>query len=997
MEIITKIQYYTSYKINIKCILKMLLSKFFISLTILSLYNLNAIAQTVSNFSTGVTFTQYSLDEWGNDAAIESGKILLNNSTTIVNQHLMGFGALNAELFEDQYDFSSIDVRIGKTNGVGKDADIIVLTACCAPDWMKGIPTDTTNWDSLEVAPFREHYDDYAELVAEIVKQPEFSNIKYVQVWNEMKGFWDVSQDRWNHEGYTELYNLVWNKVKAVRPDIKIGGPYVVLGSYGSEANAREKCSGELYGGAWGKFDCRDLKVVEYWLKNKSGADFITVDAHIKNTDTIYPVDQFERTEKFADFATWLRSLDNNQYPGAQTLPLWWAEWYTIPDNPEASEAEKNALMTTGLIKMIKSGAATALLWGPQGDENGDMFPLGLFSDTRNANGGQPTLFYKTQQYIYNEFGEGRSLMEIPSTNNKVEILGSQAKSLLVNKSGITQNVNIRGTVFALEAFEVRLVDTPLEETNDCNLISNGNFSRGTNDWITWGCEAESNAEICTISNIQDADNLWNAALAQGGFTIENGASYEISFDAASIENNKTIQVKVGLGESPYTGYHHELVELKTYNNRYTIRFTMSQPTTSKARLEFQIGSNTIGLKLDNVKLVAISDECNENDNECNSITNGDFSIGKADWQGWHCKLDVIDEECKITDINNSDAAVVQGLFNLESEKYYELSFDAASIQNNKEIKVKVALGEWPYTLYLRRTINLYTNKKRFTIPFKMYHPTTSKARLSFKVGSSATGVLLDNVQLIPLFDDCNENNNECNSLTNGDFSIGKMDWYGWNCKMNVIDEECKITDIKQGNAALVHSLFTLESGQRFEVSFDGTSAQNNREIKVKIAHGEKPYTVYMQKTIKLYTNKKQFTIPFTMQHPTTSKARLSFKVGSNTTGVTLDNVQLISPTDDCAYYNRSYNELEEYADEYLKVYPNPTYNELNIFFDTKSNNENGTIQLLNLDGSVLMEDQIMLTNSNKFQLDLKSISPGIYILIVNTGEQMLQQKVIKY
>jgi len=363
--------------------------------------------------------------------------------------------------------------------------------------------------------------------------------------------------------------------------------------------------------------------------------------------------------------------------------------------------------------------------------------------------------------------------------------------------------------------------------------------------------------------------------------------------------------------------------------------------------------------------------------------------------------MNVVAGECEITNIKQTEkfehAALTQGLFTLENSQQYELSFDAASIQNEREIQIKAGLSEKPYTAYVRKIIKLNPNKQRFTIPFTMSKPTTSKARIGFQVGSSTTGVLLDNVQLIPLSNDCNENYNECNSITNGDFSYGKTGWYGWRCKIDAVNEECKITDIKQSDAALVQGFFTLESGKNFEVSFDAASIQNNKEIDVKVALGEKPYTVYMQKPIQLNITKQAFTIPFAMQHPTTSKARLSFKVGSSTTGVLLDNVQLLSLANDCGNYDRDRNGLEEHTDEYLKVYPNPTYNELNILLDTKSSNENGTIQLINLDGSVLIEDQILLRNSSKFQLDLSSMSPGIYILMVNTGEQMLQQKVIKY
>ncbi len=425
--------------------------------SLMSLLQPLASAQT-SNFSTGVTFTQYSLDAWGDADAVARGKALLNNSTTIVNQHIMGFGALNPEPFDDDYQFDSIDRRIGIVNGAGKDADVIALTACCAPDWMKGGQPGETDWSKIEVAPLPEHFDDYAELVAEIVQRPEFSNIRYLHVWNEMKGFWDSSRNRWNHEAYTVLYNKVWTAVKAVRQDIKIGGPYVFLNSFGDF-----NWNGSDFGGDWGNYDKRDLEVITYWLENKVGADFIVVDSTSNNRDGIHPVDQFERTQKFADFMVWLRSLDESTYPGATTLPMWWAEWYINVDNGSASQDEKNAVMATGMIRTIKSGASAALIWGPQGDANGDMFPLGLFSETRIPNGGQPTPYYATHKHLHDHFAAGVRLIERDIDNKDVEILASDKKALVVNKTSSSQSFALDNKQITLQPWQVRLLDTGSE------------------------------------------------------------------------------------------------------------------------------------------------------------------------------------------------------------------------------------------------------------------------------------------------------------------------------------------------------------------------------------------------------------------------------------------------------------------------------------------------------------------------------------------------------
>lgn len=72
-------------------------------------------AQTISQFSTGTTFTQHTFKTNSGDVnTVNRGKALILNSTKIINQHLMGFGALDPEPTRGNYNFSSIENRIGK-------------------------------------------------------------------------------------------------------------------------------------------------------------------------------------------------------------------------------------------------------------------------------------------------------------------------------------------------------------------------------------------------------------------------------------------------------------------------------------------------------------------------------------------------------------------------------------------------------------------------------------------------------------------------------------------------------------------------------------------------------------------------------------------------------------------------------------------------------------------------------------------------------------------
>jgi hypothetical protein len=136
----------------------------------------------------------------------------------------MGWGALNPEPAPGADDWSSLDPRLTLVAASGGRA---VLTVAAAPDWMKGGAAGTTDFSRIEVAPLPEHHDDLASLAARAVAR--YPGIGAVQVWNEMKGYFDAARGGWDTATYTDLYRRVRDAVKAVGPEVLVGGPYVPL------------------------------------------------------------------------------------------------------------------------------------------------------------------------------------------------------------------------------------------------------------------------------------------------------------------------------------------------------------------------------------------------------------------------------------------------------------------------------------------------------------------------------------------------------------------------------------------------------------------------------------------------------------------------------------------------------------------------------------------------------------------------------------------------
>lgn len=325
----------------------------------------------------GVTHTQESLDEdEPADARDRGTQVLADSGSAWQNQHLMGFGTLNPEASPGQYDWRSLDARMQLIRDTGGRT---VLTACCSPDWMKGGDPGQTDWSRIEDAPLPGNYQAFADLTAMAVQR--YPQIERVQVWNELKGFFSAELNRWDYEGYTELYNKVYTAVKAVRPDVQVGGPYMSITSVvpGSVFAAPELA------GPWGAADHRTLDVVRYWLQHNVGADFLVIDgpSAIQATNQ-KPESVAVGAQKFADVTSWIRQ----QSP----LPIWWGEFYSdVPQGVTAGPAAPASTVSTlaAVAAMARSGTSVALLWGPQGIDS--LKFSSLWTSSSNPDGGRPT------------------------------------------------------------------------------------------------------------------------------------------------------------------------------------------------------------------------------------------------------------------------------------------------------------------------------------------------------------------------------------------------------------------------------------------------------------------------------------------------------------------------------------------------------------------------------------------------------------------------------
>jgi len=150
----------------------------------------------------------------------------------------------------------------------------------------------------------------------------------------------------------------------------------------------------------------------------------------------------------------------------------------------------------------------------------------------------------------------------------------------------------------------------PLKGTN---LLLNGTFSRGLDDWSfsAWQTNAKATATVegpdsafhAVVANT--SADPWGTQLTQG-LLLDSGTTYEISFDLGGDAGAK-ISYGVGEGSGLYRKLWTGADTLGASPTTVRDTFVDSLPSASALRLEFNLGAQTGNLRLDNVRIARIS------------------------------------------------------------------------------------------------------------------------------------------------------------------------------------------------------------------------------------------------------------------------------------------------------------------------------------------------------------------------------------------------------
>lgn len=390
----------------------------------------------ISTLSLGVTYMQYNLNGGGDLPSIERGRALLKEKLVYHNQHIFGFGAGNLEPNPGVYEWNTLDARVSMMEMLGGIPVITLATAptwMTDPDWKPGQYEGETDWSKIEHAPLPKHVDAFAALCAKVASR--YPQVIHFQVWNEMKGMWHATENRWDYERYLTLYNAVYDAVKKVRPDAKLGGPYVVMDSWKNPGNVMKS---NLQSPLYGTVDKRTMDVVEYWLEHKHGAEFITIDGGVRPKDDASGYNAIEATQKFHDVSQWIKSKTE--------LPLWWAEDYVNMTPEMAGDTLiQSAALAAMLAQYALSGVNVSLRWAPEAQRGANE--MNLFSSTRQVGGGYPFSNYFVYRDFHKYFPSGIALRQVRiSEPRSIMALASSTHIMLINKTSIAQRISLQNS-----------------------------------------------------------------------------------------------------------------------------------------------------------------------------------------------------------------------------------------------------------------------------------------------------------------------------------------------------------------------------------------------------------------------------------------------------------------------------------------------------------------------------------------------------------------------
>lgn len=294
-------------------------------------------------------------------------------------------------------------------------------------------------------------------------------------------------------------------------------------------------------------------------------------------------------------------------------------------------------------------------------------------------------------------------------------------------------------------------------------LVQKDNMCSNEDNWSSWvdttnGADAEVtyNGNSISIDVKSGGSNPWEAQIAYKNITLEQGATYKLSFDyVATAEVSSDCNVMQN--HDDYLPYHTVDLDYTNTVQHMESEFTMTSATDKNSEIAFNCGGKSIKpctITISNLSLIKVNgsstdtgktddDDNKEDDNTTQTDVN--LCANAKNWSSW-----VYEEEGASADVTKLDNGIkvsvqnggadvwyVQGSYTnvtLEKGAKYRLEFDY-SANKTASLGVNVQQNYDPYGQYYYESFDYTTSEQHFSADFTMTDATDDNVVIVFNYG----------------------------------------------------------------------------------------------------------------------------------------------------------------------------------------------------------------------------------------------------------------------
>ena len=280
----------------------------------------------------------------------------------------------------------------------------------------------------------------------------------------------------------------------------------------------------------------------------------------------------------------------------------------------------------------------------------------------------------------------------------------------------------------------------------DGENVVNGDFSAGMTGWFTTGNLTPTIVDGHLCVNVPGGTvNPWDAIVGQNDIALEQGTTYNYSYDVSGSVAGKPIRAITGNSAPPFDGYfsvnHQSTTAFASYSNTYE-----QGVTVATGQVAFQIGGSADPWTfcLDNVSLSSGTE----------NVRNGGFDNGFDQWFATgNLTPEIVGGVLCVNvpggTVNPWDAIVGQNDIALEQGTNYSFSFEASGVPS-RNARALVGLADPPFSTYFVQTPLLGADRLPYGGTFEQPE-TTPRGQVAFQLGGSVEPwrFCVDNVSLL--------------------------------------------------------------------------------------------------------------------------------------------------------------------------------------------------------------------------------------------------------